>query len=104
MKKEQEEKERKRKEKAEAHLYTIIKVRIYVNGLLVGSFWKAAEADGLTINVHVIQVGRDEDLQSQIGKDIHFDLVDHEKVRSFRIQKQTLFTQFKVCASNQFRW
>nr|XP_024389477.1 ubiquitin carboxyl-terminal hydrolase 12-like isoform X2 [Physcomitrium patens] len=65
LKKEQEEKERKRKEKAEAHLYTIIKV------------------------------GRDEDLQNQIGKDIHFDLVDHEKVRSFRIQKQTLFTQFK---------
>ena len=42
------------------------------------------------------QVGRDEDLQTQIGKDIHFDLVDHDKVRSFRIQKQTPFTLFKV--------
>ncbi|CAK9213966.1 unnamed protein product [Sphagnum troendelagicum] len=65
LKKEQEEKVRKRKEKAEAHLYTIIKV------------------------------ARDEDLAFQIGKEIHFDLVDHDKVRSFRIQRQTLFSQFK---------
>ncbi|KAH8955666.1 hypothetical protein BDL97_08G152600 [Sphagnum fallax] len=65
LKKEQEEKVRKRKEKAEAHLYTIIKV------------------------------ARDVDLSNQIGKDIHFDLVDHDKVCSFRVQKQTLFTQFK---------
>jgi hypothetical protein len=43
-----------------------------------------------------IQVARDEDLEFQIGKEIHFDLVDHDKVRSFRIQKQTLFSQFKV--------
>jgi len=43
-----------------------------------------------------IQVARDEDLAFQIGKEIHFDLVDHDKVRSFRIQKQTLFSQFKV--------
>jgi ubiquitin carboxyl-terminal hydrolase 7 len=66
LKKEQEEKERKRKEKAEAHLYTIIKV------------------------------AQDEDLALQIGKEIHFDLVDHDKVRSFRVQKQTLFSHFKV--------
>ncbi|XP_021973074.2 ubiquitin carboxyl-terminal hydrolase 12 isoform X1 [Helianthus annuus] len=65
LKKEQEEKEQKRKEKAEAHLYTIIKV------------------------------ARDEDLHEQIGKDIYFDLVDHDKVRSFRIQKQTPFALFK---------
>eukprot|EP00238_Polyblepharides_amylifera_P000665 CAMPEP_0196572050 /NCGR_PEP_ID=MMETSP1081-20130531/2168_1 /TAXON_ID=36882 /ORGANISM="Pyramimonas amylifera, Strain CCMP720" /LENGTH=1108 /DNA_ID=CAMNT_0041889233 /DNA_START=195 /DNA_END=3521 /DNA_ORIENTATION=- len=65
FKKESEEKERKRKEKAEAHLYTIIKV------------------------------AQDLDLKSQIGKDLFFDLVDHEKVRSFRVQKQTLFGQFK---------
>jgi ubiquitin carboxyl-terminal hydrolase 7 len=67
LKKEHEEKVRKRKDKAEAHLYTIIKV------------------------------AQDIDLSNQIGKDIHFDLVDHDKVHSFRIQKQTLFTQFKVC-------
>ncbi|KAK4337648.1 hypothetical protein RND71_042135 [Anisodus tanguticus] len=65
LKKEQDEKEQKRKEKAEAHLYTIIKV------------------------------ARDEDLGEQIGKEIYFDLVDHDKVRSFRIQKQMAFTQFK---------
>eukprot|EP00850_Spirogloea_muscicola_P017054 SM000143S00719 [mRNA] locus=s143:49387:56676:- [translate_table: standard] len=66
LKKEQEEKERKRKEKAEAHLYTIIKL------------------------------ARDEDLREQIGQGTYFDLVDHDKVRSFRIQKQTPFTQFKA--------
>ncbi|BFG34993.1 hypothetical protein CerSpe_212670 [Prunus speciosa] len=65
LKKEQEEKEHKKKEKAEAHLYTIIKV------------------------------ARDENLVEQIGKDIYFDLVDHDKVRSFRIQKQTPFNVFK---------
>ncbi|PHT46462.1 Ubiquitin carboxyl-terminal hydrolase 12 [Capsicum baccatum] len=65
-KREQEDKEQKKKEKSEAHLYTIIKV------------------------------ARDEDLRRQIGKDIYFDLVDFEKVKSFRIQKQTFFTVFKV--------
>ncbi|KAG0501915.1 hypothetical protein HPP92_001987 [Vanilla planifolia] len=65
LKKEQEEKEHKKKEKAEAHLYTIIKV------------------------------ARDEDLTEQIGRDIYFDLVDHDKVRSFRIQKQMPFKAFK---------
>jgi ubiquitin carboxyl-terminal hydrolase 7 len=34
-------------------------------------------------------------LKEQIGKNIYFDLVDHEKVRSFRIQKQLPFTSFK---------
>lgn len=42
------------------------------------------------------QVARNEDLAEQIGKDIYFDLVDHDKVRSFRIQKQTSFNIFKV--------
>ncbi|XP_076909747.1 ubiquitin C-terminal hydrolase 12-like [Bidens hawaiensis] len=65
LKKEQEEKEQKRKEKAEAHLYTIIKV------------------------------ARDENFHEQIGKNIFFDLVDHDKVRSFRIQKQISFALFK---------
>jgi hypothetical protein len=43
-----------------------------------------------------VQVARDDDLTAQIGKDIYFDLVDHDKVQSFRIQKQMPFTQFKV--------
>ncbi|XP_078172392.1 ubiquitin C-terminal hydrolase 12-like isoform X4 [Carex rostrata] len=72
LKKEQEEKEHKKKEKAEAHLYTIIKV------------------------------ARDEDLHAQIGKDIYFDLVDHDKVRSFRIQKQLPFTAFKDEVAKEF--
>ncbi|CAN1298219.1 Ubiquitin C-terminal hydrolase 12 [Linum perenne] len=72
LKKEQEEKEQKRKEKSEAHLYTIIKV------------------------------ARSEDLLEQIGKDIYFDLVDHDKVRSFRIQKQMPFTLFKEEVAKEF--
>ncbi|XP_015571890.1 ubiquitin C-terminal hydrolase 12 isoform X2 [Ricinus communis] len=72
LKKEQEEKEQKRKEKAEAHLYTIIKV------------------------------ARSEDLLEQIGKDIYFDLVDHDKVRSFRIQKQMPFNLFKEEVVKEF--
>ncbi|KAL4560640.1 hypothetical protein LXL04_032793 [Taraxacum kok-saghyz] len=65
LKKEQEEKEDKRRYKAQAHLFTIIKV------------------------------AREVDLVEQMGKDIYFDLVDHEKVHSFRIQKQMPFNQFK---------
>ncbi|XP_014517243.1 ubiquitin carboxyl-terminal hydrolase 12 [Vigna radiata var. radiata] len=72
LKKEQEEKEHKKKEKAEAHLYTIIKV------------------------------AHDEDLKRQIGKDIYFDLVDHDKVRSFRVQKQTTFNLFKDEVAKEF--
>ncbi|XP_011032955.1 PREDICTED: ubiquitin carboxyl-terminal hydrolase 12-like isoform X1 [Populus euphratica] len=72
LKKEQEEKEQKRKEKAEAHLYTIIKV------------------------------ARSEDLLEQIGKDVYFDLVDHDKVRSFRIQKQITFNLFKEEVAKEF--
>ncbi|KAL2945550.1 Ubiquitin carboxyl-terminal hydrolase 12 [Bienertia sinuspersici] len=72
LKREQEEKEHKKKEKAEAHLYTIIKV------------------------------ARDDDLAEQIGKDIYFDLVDHDKVKSFRIQKQMPFNLFKEEVAKEF--
>ncbi|XP_030549140.1 ubiquitin C-terminal hydrolase 12-like [Rhodamnia argentea] len=72
LKKEQEEKEKKRKEKAEAHLYTIIKV------------------------------ARDGDLHDQIGRDIYFDLVDHDKVQSFRVQKQMPFQLFKEEVAKEF--
>ncbi|XWS57102.1 hypothetical protein CRYUN_Cryun09bG0142700 [Craigia yunnanensis] len=72
LKKEQEEKEQKRKEKAEAHLYTVLKV------------------------------SHNEDLVEQIGRDIYFDLVDHEKVRSFRIQKQMPFNVFKEEVAKEF--
>ncbi|GJP56486.1 hypothetical protein CLOM_g15553 [Closterium sp. NIES-68] len=66
LKREQDEKERKRKEKAEAHLFTVIKI------------------------------SRDEDLREQIGRDLFFDLVDHERVKSFRVQKQMRFAEFKL--------
>ncbi|XP_022982818.1 ubiquitin carboxyl-terminal hydrolase 12-like [Cucurbita maxima] len=72
LKKEQEEKEDKRRYKAQAHLYAIIKV------------------------------ARDVDLQEQIGKDIYFDLVDHDKVRSFRIQKQIPFNLFKEEVAKEY--
>ncbi|GAB2285666.1 CSN-associated deubiquitinating enzyme Ubp12 [Dionaea muscipula] len=72
LKREQEEKEHKKKEKAEAHLYTVIKV------------------------------ARDEDLAEQIGKDIYFDLVDHDKVKCFRIQKQMPFNLFKEEVAKEF--
>ena len=45
-------------------------------------------------------MARDEDLAEQIGKDIYFDLVDHDKVRSFRVQKQLSFNLFKVSSSS----
>ncbi|XP_055811371.1 ubiquitin C-terminal hydrolase 12-like isoform X2 [Solanum dulcamara] len=64
--------EQKGKEKAEACLYTMIKV------------------------------ARDEDLGEQIGKEIYFDLVDHDKVRTFHIQKQMPFTQFKEEVAKAF--
>ncbi|CAL9077680.1 unnamed protein product [Musa acuminata var. zebrina] len=72
LKREQEEKEHKKKEKAEAHLYTIIKV------------------------------ARNEDLAEQIGREIFFDLVDHDKVRTFRIQKQLPFSHFKEEVAKEF--
>ncbi|KAI3914506.1 hypothetical protein MKW92_004445 [Papaver armeniacum] len=72
LKKEQEEKERKKKDEKDAHLYTIIKV------------------------------ARHEDLLKQIGRDIYFDLVDHEKVSSFRIQKQMPFNIFKEEVAKEF--
>ncbi|KAL0322462.1 UNVERIFIED_CONTAM: Ubiquitin carboxyl-terminal hydrolase 12, partial [Sesamum angustifolium] len=65
LKREQKEKELKRKEKAEADMYMIVKVVT------------------------------DEDFARQIGNGICFDLVDHVKVRSFRVQKLTPFHTFK---------
>ncbi|CAN1174439.1 Ubiquitin C-terminal hydrolase 12 [Linum perenne] len=41
-----------------------------------------------------------EDLIKQIGNDIYFDLVDHNKVRSFRTLKQMPFILFKVPSSS----
>ena len=46
-----------------------------------------------------MKVARDEDITEQIGKNMYFDLVEHEKVKSFRIEKQTPFLLFKVDTS-----
>ncbi|XP_028758072.1 ubiquitin carboxyl-terminal hydrolase 12-like [Neltuma alba] len=67
------EKEAKEHEKKEeAHLYTIIKV------------------------------ARDEDLAKQIGKDIYFDLVDHDRVKCFSVKKQMTFNHFKEEVAKEF--
>lgn len=44
----------------------------------------------------MVQVTREVDLATQIGREIYFDLVDHDKVRSFHVQKQVPFIAFKV--------
>ncbi|KAL8483441.1 hypothetical protein ACS0TY_026223 [Phlomoides rotata] len=72
LKREQEEKVQKKKEKAEAHLYTNVKVAC------------------------------DEDFTWQIGRDVFFDLVDHDKVRSFRVQKLMPFNIFKEEVAKEF--
>ncbi|AET00385.1 uncharacterized protein [Medicago truncatula] len=50
----------------------------------------------------MIKVVRDEDLAEQIGNDIYFDLVDLDKVRSFRVKKQTSFNVFKNMVAREF--
>ncbi|PHU07759.1 Ubiquitin carboxyl-terminal hydrolase 12 [Capsicum chinense] len=47
-------------------------------------------------------VSRDEDLGEQIGKEIYFDLVDHDKVHIFHIEKQMTFTKFKEEVAKAF--
>lgn len=46
--------------------------------------------------MYSLQVATDEDFRRQIGRDVFFDLVDHDKVRSFRVQKLMPFNIFKV--------
>ncbi|EFJ14291.1 hypothetical protein SELMODRAFT_120631, partial [Selaginella moellendorffii] len=73
LKREYDDKEKKRKEKSEAHLYTVIKV-----------------------------VTREDDISEQIGRDIFFDLVDHDRIHSFRVLKQLPFAKFKEEVSKEF--
>ncbi|KAK2431551.1 ubiquitinyl hydrolase 1 [Trifolium repens] len=53
-------------------------------------------------HLYTIKVARDEDLVEQIGKDVYFDLVDHEKVRSFRVRKDTSINVFKEDVAKEF--
>ncbi|KAL6614421.1 hypothetical protein ACP70R_036691 [Stipagrostis hirtigluma subsp. patula] len=72
LKKEHEEKEYKKKEKAEAHMYTALKVV------------------------------RDSDLAEQIGRHVYFDLVDFDKINSFRAPKSMSINDVKEELSKEF--
>lgn len=65
------EKEQKRKEKQEAHLYSYMKI------------------------------AREQDIKEQIGGEIFFDLVDHDKVKSIRVSKTITFADFKKEAAEE---
>ncbi|KAI7840976.1 hypothetical protein COHA_005205 [Chlorella ohadii] len=65
LKAEQEDKERRKKEKAEAHLYTLVRV------------------------------STDADLAKQIGHDRFFDLVDHDKVKTFKMSRKAPFSELQ---------
>ncbi|KAM2568351.1 hypothetical protein TB2_008595 [Malus domestica] len=49
-----------------------------------------------------IKVSRDNDLAEQIGRDVYFGLVDHNKVHRFRILNLTPFNLFKKEVANEF--
>ncbi|KAK2377733.1 ubiquitin carboxyl-terminal hydrolase [Trifolium repens] len=52
--------------------------------------------------VEHFRVVRDEDLAEQIGKDIYFDLVDLDAVKSFCVPKDTPFYAFKEEVAKEF--
>ncbi|KAF0919160.1 hypothetical protein E2562_028458 [Oryza meyeriana var. granulata] len=72
LRKENEEKEYKKKERADAHMFTALKV------------------------------ARDSDFAEQIGKQIYFDLVDYDNIRSFRAPKHWTLNQAKDELSKEF--
>ncbi|OEL23661.1 Ubiquitin carboxyl-terminal hydrolase 13 [Dichanthelium oligosanthes] len=72
LRKELEEKEYKKREKAEAHMFTALKV------------------------------ARDSDLKEQIGRHVHFDLVDFDKINSFRAPKSMSINEVKEELSKEF--
>ncbi|KAL5711631.1 ubiquitinyl hydrolase 1 [Ranunculus cassubicifolius] len=53
-------------------------------------------------NFTVVKVARNEDLSEQIGRDIVFDLVNHDKLRCFCIKNQIPFYTFKEAAAKEF--
>ncbi|KAL3835481.1 hypothetical protein ACJIZ3_010217 [Penstemon smallii] len=72
LKKEQEEKEDRRRYKAQPTF--ILSSRLFLN----------------------------QDMRKQIGKDIYFDLIDHDKVRNFKVQKDMSFSLFKDKVAIEF--
>mmetsp|Transcript_7331 Transcript_7331/g.19028 ORF Transcript_7331/g.19028 Transcript_7331/m.19028 type:complete len:1112 (-) Transcript_7331:2065-5400(-) len=111
LQREQEEKEKRRKEKQEAHLYTIIKVAMdrdikaqigtgfedrTAAALAAGGGSNDMSADvspGANNNSSRAIVSNPTTPASHTNE--YFDLVDHEKVRHFRVQKQMTFNDFK---------
>ncbi|XP_073291911.1 ubiquitin C-terminal hydrolase 13-like isoform X2 [Primulina huaijiensis] len=71
-KRKKEKKEQRMKEKEDAHLYTIVKVT------------------------------SDDDFAEQIGRNVFFDLVDHDKVKGFRVLKSTPFSVFNEEVAKEF--
>ncbi|CAI5464489.1 unnamed protein product [Closterium sp. Yama58-4] len=53
---------------------------------------RKSEEDQLT----EIKVTQEEDLRQQIGQSVYVNLVDHRLVRSFRVEKQMRFSEFKT--------
>ncbi|KAL2540983.1 Ubiquitin carboxyl-terminal hydrolase 12 [Abeliophyllum distichum] len=49
-----------------------------------------------------VKVAHDEDIKQQIGRDLYLDLVDHDKVKSFHIQRQTPFEFLKEKVASEF--
>ncbi|KAI9082368.1 hypothetical protein K1719_035791 [Acacia pycnantha] len=49
-----------------------------------------------------VKVARDEDFARQVGRDIYFDLVDHDKVKCFHVKKQMHFIHFKDEVAKEF--
>ncbi|XP_048426482.1 ubiquitin C-terminal hydrolase 12-like isoform X2 [Pyrus x bretschneideri] len=62
----------------------------------------SAQQGHKALHYNIIRVVRDEDLAEQIGRDIYFDLVDHDKVRKFRIHEQMPFNLFKEEVAKEF--
>lgn len=71
LKAEQLEKERRKKEKAEAHLYTLVRV------------------------------STDDDFAQQIGTSRFFDLVDHEKVKTFKMSRKAPFSELRQLVAKE---
>ncbi|XP_048426479.1 ubiquitin C-terminal hydrolase 12-like [Pyrus x bretschneideri] len=62
----------------------------------------SAQQGHKALHYTIIRAVRDEDLAEQIGRDIYFDLVDHDKVRKFRIHEQMPFNLFKEEVAKEF--
>jgi ubiquitin carboxyl-terminal hydrolase 7 len=56
----------------------------------------------LIVNL-IIQVARDFNLVEQIGRHVYFDLVDFDKINSFRAPKRMSINEIKVDGCRYYR-